>query len=274
LAPVAAAPNLRRALDGFGPDGLSRRGKQAVAAFPLDHIDKWLPPVPDPRSVRDFYAFEQHVKTCRQHRGLDMVPQWYQFPVFYFSNPTTLRGHDQPVHRPAATQELDFELEVAAVIGSPVQDVSGAAAEAAIFGYTIFNDFSARDVQREEMKCQLGPAKGKDFASALGPWVVTCDELADRRIGPGRYDLTMTARKNGVEISRGNLRDLYFDFTQMLARASQDAPLFPGDVIASGTVGTGCILELRPETVGGWLAPGDVIELEVERLGVLRTPIV
>jgi fumarylacetoacetate (FAA) hydrolase len=233
-----------------------------------------LPPVPDPRTLRDFYAFEQHVKTCRAQRGLEMVPEWYQFPVFYFSNPTTLKGHNEPVRRPAATRALDFELEIAAVIGRQVENASGAEAEAAIFGFTIFNDLSARDLQAAEMKCGLGPAKGKDFASVLGPVVVTCDELADRRVGPGKYDLTMIARKNGREISRGNMKDLYFDFTQMIARASADAALYPGDILGSGTVGTGCILELGPENTGGWLEPGDVIELEIDRIGVLRTPIV
>ncbi len=274
LAPVEAPPSLRLALVGLGPDGLRRCAERAVATTPVDSVAAWLPPVPDPRTFRDFYAFEQHVKTCRAHRGLEMVPEWYKFPVFYFSNPTTLKGHNQPVRRPAATQALDFELEVAAVIGREVENVSGADAEAAIFGFTVLNDLSARDLQADEMKCGLGPAKGKDFASAIGPWVVTCDELADRRIGPGRYDLAMTARKNGREISRGNMRDMYFDFIQLVARASQDAPLFAGDIIGSGTVGTGCILELQPENTGGWLQPGDVIELEIERIGILRTPIV
>jgi 2-keto-4-pentenoate hydratase/2-oxohepta-3-ene-1,7-dioic acid hydratase in catechol pathway len=274
VAPLDAPPSLRGALEQFGPDGLRERAKRATDVVPLDRVATWLPPVPDARTFRDFYAFEQHVKTARQKRGLEMIPEWYKIPVFYFSNPTTLRGHDQPVKKPAATRELDFELEIAAIIGTQVQDVSGPAAEDAIFGFTVLNDLSARDLQREEMKCQLGPAKGKDFATAIGPCVVTCDELADRRVGPGRYDLTMVARKNGREISRGNMRDLYHDFTQMIARASQDAPLFPGDIIGSGTVGTGCILEIGPQAAGGWLEPGDVIELEIERIGVLRTPII
>lgn len=274
IAPLDAPPSLRGALEQFSPDGLRERTERANGVVPLDRVESWLPPVPDPRTVRDFYAFEQHVKTCRAQRGLDMIPEWYKFPVFYFSNPTTLCGHNQAVEKPAATRELDFELEIAAVIDRQVENVSGAQAEAAIFGFTIFNDLSARDLQRDEMKCGLGPAKGKDFASVIGPWVVTCDELTDRRVGPGRYDLTMTARKNGREISRGNMRELYWDFTQMIARASQDAPLFPGDLIGSGTVGTGCILELGPDAAGGWLEPGDVIELEIERIGTLRTPIV
>jgi fumarylacetoacetate (FAA) hydrolase len=203
-----------------------------------------------------------------------MVPEWYRFPVFYFSNPTSLKGHREPVKRPSATRELDFELEIAAVVASKVQDVSGAEAERAIFGFTVLNDLSARDMQRDEMKCGLGPAKGKDFATAIGPVVVTLDELENRRVGPGRFDLTMTARKNNRQLSRGNMKDIYFDFTQLIARASQDALLFPGDLIGSGTVGTGCILELGPENSSGWLEPGDVIELEIEAIGVLTTPIV
>jgi len=274
VACLDAPPSVRGALVQHGSAGLVRLAKQTGQTMPFESVADWLPPVPDPRTFRDFYAFEQHVKTCRAHRGLEMVPEWYKFPVFYFSNPTTLKGHNQPVRRPAATRALDFELEVAAVIGCEVENVSGAQAEAAIFGFTVLNDLSARDLQAEEMKCGLGPAKGKDFASVIGPWVVTCDELADRRIAPGRYDLAMTARKNGREISRGNMRDMHFDFTQLIARAAQDARLWPGDIIGSGTVGTGCILELRPENTDGWLEPGDVIELEIERLGMLRTPIV
>jgi fumarylacetoacetate (FAA) hydrolase len=274
LAIIDSPPSLRCALEQFGPNDLRRRVEQATTIATIDRVESWLPPVPDPRTLRDFYAFEQHVKTCRAQRGLDMVPEWYKFPVFYFSNPTTLKGHNEPVRRPVATRELDFELEIAAVIGKEVQDVSGNEADQAIFGFTVMNDLSARDLQRDEMKCGLGPAKGKDFATAIGPAVVTCDEIADRRVGPGRYDLTMTARKNGRELSRGNMKNLYFDFTQIIARASQHATLFPGDVIGSGTVGTGCILELGPANTGGWLEPGDVIELEIERIGVLRTPII
>ncbi|MCP4246901.1 MAG: fumarylacetoacetate hydrolase family protein [bacterium] len=275
VVPLPGLPGLRSALEQHGHDGLDRVVADAQAAsVPIEFVQRWLPPVPDPRTFRDFYAFEQHVKTCRQKRGQEMIPTWYEIPVFYFSNPGTLRGHREPVPRPAATVELDFELEIACVIGRRVQDVSGTDAERAIFGYTILNDLSARDLQRREMKCMLGPAKGKDFASALGPWVVTPDELADVRVGPGRYDLTMIARKNGREVSRGNMKSITFDFTQLIERASADAPLFPGDIIGSGTVGTGCILELGPETTDGWLEPGDTIELEIDRLGTLTTPIV
>ena len=270
-----APATLRGALDRYGDAGLIQLGRDAGGpTVPLEKITRWLPPVPDPRSFRDFYAFEQHVKTCRTKRGQDMIPEWYEIPVFYFSNAGSLKGHQEPVKRPASTQTLDFELEIGCVIGKQVQDVSGDAAEDAIFGYLVLNDLSARDLQRQEMKCMLGPAKGKDFATAIGPWVVTKDELADKRVGPGRYDLTMLARKNGKELSRGNFKDVTHDFTKMIERASRDVTLFPGDLIGSGTVGTGCILELGPETTGGWLEPGDTVELEIDSLGTLTTPIV
>lgn len=274
LVRLDAPPSLRGALQMHGSDGLMRLAADAKGdPVPMDNVTRWLPPVPDPGSFRDFYAFEQHVKTCRQKRGQEMLPEWYEFPVFYFSNPQSMKGHKEPVSKPVSTKELDLELEIACVIGKQGRDLSGDSAEEAIFGYMILNDLSARDLQRQEMKCMLGPAKGKDFATAIGPFVVTKDELEDKRVGPGRYDLNMVARKNGKEISRGNMTGLTHDFTKMLERASRDVDLFAGDVIGSGTVGTGCILELGPDTTGGWLEPGDTIELEIDRLGVLTTPI-
>ncbi len=274
LVPLDAPPSLRQALDRFGDAGLIKLAEAAGGeARPLDSVERWLPPVPDPRAFRDFYAFEQHVKTCRQKRGQEMLPTWYEIAVFYFSNPCSMRGHNEPVKKPAATKEMDLELEVGCVIGRDATNVSGESAEDAIFGYMVLNDLSARDLQRQEMQCMLGPAKGKDFATSIGPYVVTKDELADVKVGPGKYDLTMVARKNGKEISRGNMNGLTHDFTQMLARASADVTLYPGDVIGSGTVGTGCILELGPENTDGWLEPGDTIELEIDRLGILTTPI-
>jgi 2-keto-4-pentenoate hydratase/2-oxohepta-3-ene-1,7-dioic acid hydratase in catechol pathway len=261
-------------LERHGDDGLVQLARRTAGQpAPLEKVKRWLPPVPDPRTFRDFYAFEQHVKTARAKRGQDMIPEWYDIPVFYFSNPCSLKGHRESVKRPKATRELDFELEVGCVIGRDVQDAAGRAAEDAIFGFCVLNDFSARDLQRQEMKCMLGPAKGKDFATAIGPWVVTRDELADRRVSPGRYDLAMLARRNGKEISRGNFRDLTHDFTKIIERASADCRVFAGDLVGSGTVGTGCILELGPEKTGGWLEPGDTIELEIERLGTLTTRI-
>ncbi len=275
LLPLDAPASVRCALEQLGAGGLMKLAKDATGTVvALDQVTRWLPPVPNPRSFRDFYAFEQHVKTCRQKRGQAMLPEWYEFPVFYFSNPGSLTGHGQAVKKPASTKELDLELEVGCIIAKDVQDVSGDAAEDAIFGYLVLNDLSARDLQRQEMKCMLGPAKGKDFATAIGPWVVTKDEIEDKRVGPGKYDLTMVARKNGKEISRGSFKDLTHDFTKMLERASRDVTLYAGDLIGSGTVGTGCILELGPDNTGGWLEPGDTIELEIDRLGILTTPII
>ncbi len=275
LVPLDAPPSLRGALEQFGDEGLISFARKASGSpVRLEQVTRWLPPVPDPRTFRDFYAFEQHVKAARTRRGLEMIPEWYKLAIFYFSNTGSLKGHLEPVRKPASTSELDFELEIGAVLGRDVQDVSGEAAEEAIFGFLIINDWSARDLQRDEMKCSLGPAKGKDFATSLGPWVVTKDELADRRVGPGRYDLTMLARRNGREISRGNAKDLYHDFTRMLERGSRDVMLYRGDLIGSGTVGTGCILELGPEKARGWLQPGDTMELGIERLGTLTTPII
>jgi fumarylacetoacetate (FAA) hydrolase len=240
-------------------------------ALELDEV-QLLSPLPLPRSVRDFYAFEQHVKTSRARRGLGMIPEWYQIPVFYFSNHRAIKGHEAPVKKPSYTEWLDFELEVACVIGKRGKNIRREDALGHIAGFTIMNDWSARDVQREEMAVGLGPAKGKDFATSLGPCLVTLDELEDRRRGE-HWDLKMTARVNGRQVSEGNLKDLYWSFAQMIERASQECELVPGDVIGSGTVGTGCILELGPETVP-WLKPGDVVELEVERIGVLRNRIV
>lgn len=227
-----------------------------------------LPPLPNPTSFRDFYAFEQHVQTARARRGLEMIPEWYDFPAFYFSNHQSMHGPDAVIKQPANTEKLDFELEVACVIGRRGQNLSLEEAQSHIAGFMILNDWSARDIQRHEMKVGLGPAKGKDFATSIGPWLVTCDELEDHRSAKG-YDLTMTARVNGKELSRGNFKDLHWSFAEMIVRASQDTMLYPGDIIGSGTVGTGCILELGPERAD-WLKPGDVVELEIERLGILR----
>ncbi len=239
-----------------------------------------LPPIPDPPSVRDFYAFEQHVKSARALRGLGMIPEWYEVPIFYFTNNSEIYGHEQPVPYPIGSKELDFELEIACVIGREGKDIPIEEAANYIAGYTIMNDWSARDLQRRDMKLNLGPGKGKDFATSLGPWLVTPDELASHRNGNGvseRYDVTMLARVNGREISRGNFRDIHYSFPQMIAWASQNARLHAGDVLGSGTVGTGCLLELQNIELGTqvqpWLQPGDLVELEIEGIGVLRNSI-
>jgi fumarylacetoacetate (FAA) hydrolase len=231
---------------------------------------KLLAPLPRPRSVRDFFAFEQHVATVRGHRGQPIPPAWYHIPVFYFSNHQAIIGPDDPVPLPH-TERLDYELEVACVIGREGRNIDPADAHDYIAGFTIMNDWSARDIQSEEMSVGLGPAKGKDFATSLGPYLVTLDELEDYTTDDGeRWRLDMIARVNGREYSRGNLAEMYHTWSRLIAYASRDVTLYPGDVLGSGTVGSGCILELTPEAVGGWLEPGDIVELEVTGLGVLK----
>ncbi|HJZ92111.1 MAG TPA: fumarylacetoacetate hydrolase family protein [Gemmataceae bacterium] len=232
-------------------------------------------PIPFPvSSIRDFYAFEQHVKTCRGHRGLGMVPQWYDVPAFYFSNPVAIVGDGDPVWTPKGSEALDYELELACVVGKAARDLSpDDSALDCLAGFTIMNDWSARDLQRAEMAIGLGPSKSKDFATSLGPRLVPLDELRDK-YRDGRLHLEMTATVNGKVYSRGNAGTMYWTWPQILAHASRDTELRPGDVLGSGTVGTGCILELTPEAVGGWLKPGDVVELTVERIGTLRNSVV
>ncbi len=232
------------------------------------------PPILRPASLRDFYAFEGHVATMWRRRDQAVPEAWYRLPIFYFSNVSEIRAPDQPVWAPRGSTELDYELEIAALVDTPARDLAPERAEEAIGGYTIFNDWSARDLQRDETTVRLGPAKGKDFASTLGPWLVTPDELADVRSGKG-YDLAATAEVNGQELSRGRWSDVQFSFGEMLERASADVRLVAGDVVGSGTVGTGCLLEIREESgFGRYLRPGDVVTLRVERLGELTTPIV
>lgn len=276
----ALDPDLRL-LDLLGDDGetLARAGEMAardphdVVALPGTTL---RPPIPLPPSIRDFYAFEQHARAGRASRGLDMVPEWYEIPVFYFTNPAALIGATDPVRIPPGCTLLDYEVEVAAVVGRRCTDVSPKEAGRHIVGFTILNDWSARDLQRKEMAVSLGPAKGKDFATTLGPWLVTPDELAPFRKGTA-YDLTMTARVNGVEWSRGNLADLYWSFEEMLSFASRGAIVQAGDIIGSGTCATGCIGELS-QTHGidryPFLKAGDRVEVAVDRLGSLSSEVV
>ena len=220
------------------------------AEYPLDEV-RLLAPVQHPPSVRDFYAFEQHVKNARAVTGRGEVPpEWYELPVFYFSNPAAIFGPDDEIPDPEGTEKLDYELEVAAVIG----------ADGAIAGFTVMNDWSARDLQRREMAVGLGPAKGKDFATSLGPVIVTADEPRDLAV----------ARVNGEERSRGSLGDMHWSWEQIVDQAGRNTQLRPGDVIGSGTVGTGCILEHGDER---WLQPGDEVELEIEGIGILRNTV-
>lgn len=252
-----------------GAENAARKASKEALTF--DEVS-FLSPL-TPTTLRDAYAFEQHVKTANKNRGREVPEEWYQFPVFYFSNPNAVFGHEDIIPYPPYTQAMDYELEIAVVIGKAGVNIKPADAEQYIFGYTIFNDWSARDIQRKEMAIGLGPAKGKDFASSFGPVIVTHESISDKAVGrPGVYDLEMTARVNGVEMSRGNFKDMHWSFGEIIARASESVMLYPGDVIGSGTVGTGCLLELT-KFQGPWLNPGDVVEMEIERIGVLRNTV-
>lgn len=223
------------------------------AEYPLEDV-RLLPPVLRPPSIRDFYAFEEHVRRARELRGAGPPPpEWYDIPVFYFSNPAAVYGPEDSIPYPEGVEELDYELELAAVIGADGQ----------IGGFTIMNDWSARDLQRAEMAVGLGPAKGKDFATSLGPVLVTPDELQ-----PGGVE--MVARVNGEERSRGSSRDMHHSWEAIVSHGGRNTELLPGDVLGSGTVGSGCILEHGDAR---WLRPGDVVELEIEGIGVLRNTI-
>ena len=238
------------------------------------------PPVLRPPSFRDFYAFEQHVATMWNRRGGEIPEAWFRLPIFYFSNVSELRGPGDPVWAPRGSAELDFELEVGAIVDTPAYNLPEDRAAEAIGGYLIVNDWSARDLQRDESAVRLGPAKGKDFALTIGPWIVTPDELADRwATGATAPDLAMTATVTNAdgattEVSRGSWSIARYSFGQMLARASTDVHVRPGDLLGSGTVGTGCLLEVKDSTLRRWLEPGDTVRLEIERLGGLETPIV
>ncbi len=228
-----------------------------------------LPPIPHPPSVRDFMAFEEHVVTASAAIGLAVDPLWYAQPAFYFTNPAALRGADDPVPVPPGSAAFDYELEVAAVIGREGADLSPDEAAEHIAGYVLFCDWSARDLQGEEMRLNLGPAKGKDSASSCGPWMLTPDELPAAA--------AMTASVNGRPYSTGRLDALYWTFAEMVAYASRGTRVVPGDLIGSGTVGTGCILELS--RVHGaqaypYLGPGDRVRLEVDGLGAIDAAVV
>ena len=246
----------------------------ADAEEPLDASAlQFGPPILQPPTFRDFYAFERHVGTMWKRREMEIPEAWYRLPIFYFSNVSEIRGPGDPVWAPRGSLELDYELEVAALIDTLVRDVDTARGTEAIGGYMVLNDWSARDLQREETTVRLGPAKGKDFASSIGPWLVTPDELGDVQRDTG-YDLAMTASVNGQELSRGTWSSAHFSFGDMVARASADVRLRPGDLLGSGTVGTGCLLEVRDEILKRYLEPGDTVTLTIERLGALTSPVV
>lgn len=251
-------------------------------------IKKMLAPVPHPNSCRDAYAFRNHVAAMRRNRGVEMIPEFDQFPVFYFTNHNSVVGEGDIMVQEDHLHRLDFELESAIVIGKSGKNVGVKNADKYIFGYTIMNDMSARHLQMEEMKLNLGPAKGKDFATVIGPMLVTPDELEKYRIQSeegSRYDLQMTARHNGRQISDGNMKSINWTFEEIIERVSYGVEIYPGDVIGSGTVGTGCYAELngtaalKAKEQGDsftptWLDDGDVIELEISGLGCLKNRIV
>jgi fumarylacetoacetate (FAA) hydrolase len=236
-------------------------------------------PIPRPPSMRDGYAFRQHVETARRNRNLEMIPEFDQFPVFYFTNHGGVVGPGDVPVRPLHLERLDYELEAAVVVGRGGKNLTVAGADEAIFGLTIMNDWSARALQMEEMKLNLGPAKGKDFATSLGPWLVTLDELAAHttKTPKGRvFDLEMRASVNGQALSKGNLKDMTWTFAQILERASYGVTLVPGDVVGSGTCGTGCLLELNGSKVTKdlWLKAGDSVVMEIDGLGRLENRVV
>jgi fumarylacetoacetate (FAA) hydrolase len=259
---------------------LADKALQNGAPFDLSQVEI-LSPIPRPPSMRDGYAFRQHVLTARKNRGLEMIPEFDLFPVFYFTNHQGVTGpgdvHVQSLH----TDKLDYELEVAIVIGKKGRNISVSDADNYIFGYTIMNDWSARTLQMEEMKLNLGPAKGKDFATSLGPYLITRDELLnDGHLKPSSkgevYHGAMKAFVNGKELSSGNMNQMNWTFAQIIERASYGVTLYPGDIIGSGTVGTGCLLELNGSKITDnlWLKPGDIVKLEVDGLGVLENKII
>lgn len=266
------APEGTALVDLLGDDGtrLREAAQAALAGPPVDPgTVTLLPPIPRPPSIRDFMAFEEHVVTASAAIGLAVDPLWYAQPVFYFTNPAALRGAHEPVPVSPGSAAFDYELEVAAVIGREGADLTPAEALEHIAGYTLFCDWSARDLQGQEMKLNLGPAKGKDSASSCGPWLLTPDELPAAA--------AMTASVNGRPYSAGSLDALYWSFGEMIAYASRGTRVVPGDLIGSGTVGTGCILELS--RVHGadaypYLRPGDRVRLEVQGLGAIDAPVV
>ena len=246
-----------------------------------------LSPVPFPTSCRDGYAFRQHVAAARRNRNVPMIPEFDQYPVLYFTNHHSIQGPGEIRCMPDHFEKLDFELEVAIVISRPGRNIPAEHADEYIGGLMIMNDMSARRLQMEEMLLNLGPAKGKDFSTVLGPWLVTLDELQSFEIPCKEghtgltWNLPMQCRVNGITVSNGNLGDMDWTFAELIERASYGVDLYPGDVIGSGTVGTGCFLELNgtgklndPGYTEQWLQENDQIELEVEGLGILSNTIV
>ena len=236
-----------------------------------------IAPLPCPNSFRDAYAFRQHVAAARKNRGVEMIPEYDQIPIFYFSNHNSITGPGIVNVYEKHLDKLDFELEVAIIIGSKGINIKASDADKYIFGYTIMNDWSARGLQMQEMKLNLGPAKGKDFATSIGPHIETLDTLNKYRIdsnGESKYDIPLMASVNGIQVSQDNLKNMTWSFAKIIERASYGTTLFPGDVIGSGTCGTGCFLELNGSTdKKQWLQDGDVVEINAGILGKLSNKI-
>ncbi|MBU3679102.1 MAG: fumarylacetoacetate hydrolase family protein [Candidatus Kapabacteria bacterium] len=272
----SARTRVDEALAWFASADASAREACSVAAADATFAS----PVPHPTSMRDGYAFRQHVEAARRNRGVEMIPEFDEIPIFYFTNHQAVFGpgdiHVQPLH----CQQLDFELECAIVIGKQGRNITASEADSYIAGLMVMNDWSARVLQMQEMKLNLGPAKGKDFATSLGPWLVTLDELAEVTTSTAvgnHYDLGMKCVINGQDVSVGNVKDMSWTFAQIIERASYGVTLYPGDVIGSGTCGTGCFLELNGSKVydpAWWLKPGDVVTCSIDRLGDLVNTIV
>ena len=244
-----------------------------------------LPPVPNPNSFRDAYAFREHVETSRKNRGLNMIDEFDQFPVFYFSNHNTMFADGDTIKiMPDHFEKLDFELEFAIVIGKAGKNILSKDAEKHIAGFCILNDLSSRKLQMEEMKLNLGPAKGKDFANVIGPYIVTPDELESRSINTPfgkKYNLSMKCYLNGEMLSEGNAKNMNWTFAEIIERASYGVELSPGDLIGSGTVGSGCLLEINgtrkrknPDYKERWINEGDLIEMEIDGLGKITNRII
>ena len=247
---------------------------------------KLLAPIPRPNSLRDAYAFRQHVETSRRNRGLEMIKEFDDFPVFYFSNHNAIFGPSDDIQcMPSHFEKLDYELEIAILIGKEGINIKAEKAKEYIAGFMIMNDMSSRGLQMKEMKLNLGPAKGKDFASVLGPYLVTPDELSGNIINEDdngcNYDLQMTCSLNGKLLSKGNLKDMAWSFEKIIERVSYGATIYPGDIIGSGTVGTGCLLEINgtnklksSDFTEVWLKENDVVEMEIEKLGKITNKII
>ena len=233
----------------------------------------YLLPIPHVNQIRDFYAFADHVKNARARRGLEVPVEWYEFPAYYYSGNSSLYPSDCSIVRPSFTKELDFEIEIAAVIGKEGRNITKGDAWEHIFGFVLMNDWSARDQQRKEMAIGLGPSKSKDFATSFGRYLVTAEEAASMVDNNGKLNSEVWVNLNGKEFMRNNLSTMHWTFSDLISWASTDVTLRPGDIIMSGTVGNGCILEQGPEKTG-WLKPGDVVKFGSDFFGELASNIV